>query len=323
MWGTPTEQPLKSLNAAYGVYVEFEKEAHIDTSGIEDRRGSQPAGSGLPTPSGGGGMGGGAVGGIVGALLVLVLGALGVSGNIPGLQATDNSSDNRALQEKCDATNPNRFAEADCRQAATFVDLRDYWRDAVPQQLGVAYSDPKFVLFSEAVNTGCGFATSQVGPFYCPADQKIYIDLGFYQDLTSQYGASGQFAQAYVLAHEFGHHIQYLTGVEKKVRQAQQRDRGNANAYSIALELQADCYAGVWTKNAAAPDGLITGVSEADLRSALSAAEAVGDDRIQEKTQGQVNPETWTHGSAQQRQDWFFRGYQTGDPRQCDTFATR
>jgi predicted metalloprotease len=305
-----------------GADVEFDKDAKIDTSGIEDQRGATPGGGGL----GGGKLGGG----LLGLVVVLVLGFLGLNGNLPGVSGlTDDtgdsgsftSSDSRALQEKCGPENPTRFEEADCRQSATFADLKSYWARATPDLLGAPYSPPRLVLFSGRVTTACGSATSAVGPFYCPGDQKIYIDLGFYRQLESQFGAPGEFAQAYVLAHEFGHHIQHLTGTEQTVRQAQQRNPSRANEYSIALELQADCYAGVWTKDAAGPGGLITAVSDADLKSALGAAGAVGDDRIQEQSGGRVNPETWTHGSAQQRETWFFTGYQTGDPRRCDTFS--
>lgn len=297
--------------------MDFDENAQIDTSQVEDVRGS----------GGGGGFGGGGMGfpipvggGIVGLLLAVVLGVVGVNGGIPGLNGGSNSADNRSLQEKCATTNRDRFKETECRQVATFEDLRAFWRTTAPDELGVEYADPRLVLFSGGVNTACGSASSAVGPFYCPGDQRIYIDLGFYDQLSSQFGAQGEFAQSYVIAHEFGHHIQYLTGAERQVRSAQQDDPGNANEYSIALELQADCYAGVWSKDAAGEDGLITGVSDDDLRSAMSAAEAVGDDRIQEKTQGQVNPETWTHGSSEQRQEWFFTGYQSGDARKCNTF---
>jgi predicted metalloprotease len=159
-----------------------------------------------------------------------------------------------------------------------------------------------------------------VGPFYCPGDHRIYIDLTFYDELAGRFGAPGEFAQAYVIAHEFGHHIQTITGTEQQVRRQQQRDQSRANQYAIAMELQADCYAGVWTKSASSPGGLVDTVGEQEIQEALRAAAAVGDDKIQEKTSGQVNPETWTHGSAEQRQQWFFRGYETGSPKACNTF---
>lgn len=303
--------------------MEFDKDAELDTSKVEDLRGSRGgrAGGGLgglPIPGGGKTLGGG----LVGLLLIVVLGALGITGTLPGTDGLTGESDNASLQERCAVSNTERFRNADCRQAFTFNDLRGYWKANLRSTLGVTYRDPTFVLFSDAVNTACGNATSAVGPFYCPGDEKIYIDLSFYNELANRFGAPGEFAQAYVIAHEFGHHIQTLTGISQQVRQLQEQRPSQANSYSIALELQADCYAGVWTKNASGPDGLVASVGETEIKQALQAAAAVGDDRIQEQS-GRVNPETWTHGSAEQRQQWFFQGYQTGNPRSCDTFSRR
>jgi predicted metalloprotease len=295
--------------------MDFDKNADIDTSQIDDLRGSGSAGGGGMIPGGGKTIGGG----VVGLILFIVLGLLGVNGNLPGMDS--GSGDNTQLQEKCARTNPDRFREADCRQALTFNDLRAYWKANLFPTLGAQYQEPRFAIFSQVVNTGCGQATSEVGPFYCPSDQRIYIDLTFYNELAGRFGAPGEFAQAYVIAHEFGHHIQTITGTEQQVRRQQQRDPGRANRYSIAMELQADCYAGVWTKAASAPGGLVDTVGEPEIKEALQAAAAVGDDRIQEKAGGQVNPETWTHGSAEQRQQWFFTGYQSGNPKSCNTFS--
>lgn len=301
--------------------MDFDENAELDTSQVDDVRGAGAgAGGGLPggIPGGGKTVGGG----VVGLILFIVLGLLGVNGNLPGLDSSGESSgDNRALAEKCAKTNPDRFREADCRQLATFNDLRAYWSENLFSTLGAQYREPRFVLFSQGVNTACGQATSAVGPFYCPGDNKIYIDLTFYNELANQFGAPGEFAQAYVIAHEFGHHIQTLTGTEREVRRLQQRDPGRANQYSVGMELQADCYAGVWTKAASGPDGLVGAVGEQEIQEALQAAAAVGDDKIQEKTSGQVNPETWTHGSAEQRQKWFFTGFQSGNPKSCNTFG--
>jgi uncharacterized protein len=301
--------------------MDFDKDAEIDTSQIDDLRGSGPA------AGGGGGMGGipggGKTigGGIVGLILFVLVGLLGGTGNLPSLDGGTSTGDNTELEQKCASANTDRFRDADCRQAATFNDLRAYWKANLFSTLGAQYVDPRFALFDGAVNTGCGHATSDVGPFYCPADQRIYIDLSFYDELATRFGAPGEFAQAYVIAHEFGHHIQTVTGTERQVRRAQQRDQGRANQYAIAMELQADCYAGVWTKAASSPGGLVDTVGEQEIQEALRAAAAVGDDKIQEKTSGQVNPETWTHGSAEQRQQWFFRGYETGNAKSCDTFS--
>ena len=166
------------------------------------------------------------------------------------------------------------------------------------------------------MQTGCGAASSQVGPFYCPADKQVYIDLGFFDELQSRFGAEGgPFAEAYVLAHEYGHHIQDLLGTLKRAQQGSGPEGG-----SVRTELQADCYAGVWA-NHAVETGLIESLTQADINSGIDAAGAVGDDRIQERTQGQVNPESWTHGSSEQRRRWFSKGYETGRPSQCNTFA--
>ena len=179
------------------------------------------------------------------------------------------------------------------------------------------YAPPKLVLFRNSTQSACGFAQSAMGPFYCPVDQKIYIDLGFYDELKSRFGADGDFAQAYVLAHEFGHHIQHLLGTDAQMRQAQSSDPSNANQYSIRLELQADCFAGVWANSTQKRNILSAG----DVEEARAAASAVGDDRIQQQTGQRVNVDAFTHGSAAQRTEWFGRGFQSGDPRTCDTFA--
>jgi predicted metalloprotease len=173
------------------------------------------------------------------------------------------------------------------------------------------------VLFRDGVQSACGFAEAATGPFYCPGDEKVYIDLGFYDELSSRFGAPGDFAQAYVLAHEIGHHVQRTLGIEGQVRQAQQARPGAANQYSVLLELQADCFAGIWGHSTARRDILDPG----DLEEGLGAAAAVGDDRIQGSARGRVNPETFTHGSSQQRMEWFQRGFQSGQPSACDTFA--
>lgn len=182
------------------------------------------------------------------------------------------------------------------------------------------------MFFTQAVATGCGSADSGVGPFYCPADRKVYIDLTFYRVLAEQLGAAGEFAQPYVLAHEYGHHVQTLLGIEAQVRRQQQRDPRNANELSVRMELQADCFAGAWARNAtstadATGQPLFTSISQRDIDQAIDAAEKIGDDAISKRANRPVNPDEFTHGTSEQRREWFTRGYQTGDPKQCDTFG--
>jgi predicted metalloprotease len=201
-------------------------------------------------------------------------------------------------------------------QFVSFVldDAQATWAKLLPGR----YRPAKLVLFREAVQSGCGTAESAMGPFYCPRDEKAYIDLGFYQDLRSRFGAKGgDFAQAYVLAHEIGHHVQKLSGIEAEVRKGQQERPGRANALSVRLELQADCFAGVWGHAASGRGLLETG----DTEEGLNAAAAIGDDRIQQMGGGRVSPEAWTHGSSEQRVDWFRRGLERGDADACDPFA--
>ena len=199
------------------------------------------------------------------------------------------------------------------------IDAQDYWARALPASFQTQYQPTQTVFFENGVNTGCGQASSQTGPFYCPLDNLVYIDLGFMQQLEEQLvGTTSDLAEQYIVAHEYGHHVQNLLGTNAQVHQAQQRDPSRANQYSVALELQADCYAGAWVGDAASR-GLLDSPDE--IREAVAAAEGVGDDRIQQSTQGRVDPESWTHGSAEQRQSWFLRGYNTIDPTQCDTFS--
>jgi uncharacterized protein len=199
----------------------------------------------------------------------------------------------------------------------TFVlnDTQNTWSQLLPQQ-GVPYRHAKLVLFRDAYDSACGMAQSATGPFYCPEDEKVYIDLGFYDELKQRFGAPGEFAEAYVLAHEIGHHVQKLLGIEGKMRQAQQQHPEAANQLSVALELQADCFAGVWGHSTQERNLL----DPSDVDSGLKAAAAVGDDRIQRMTRGTVNPETFTHGSSAQRTEWFQRGLQNGSITACNTF---
>ena len=193
---------------------------------------------------------------------------------------------------------------------AIMSSMEDTWKQILPQQSRARYRDPKLVLFTGQVSSACGYASAATGPFYCPGDEKLYLDFAFFDELRRQFRAPGDFAQAYVIAHEFGHHIQNLTGVMDQVQSA-----GRNNRLSVALELQADCYAGIWANVAAKQNRLETG----DTEEALRAASAVGDDMIQKRTQGYVVPDSFTHGSSQQRMQYFTKGFQSGDMRQCQT----
>jgi predicted metalloprotease len=217
------------------------------------------------------------------------------------------------------ATGPPAETTPEEEKLASFVafvldDAQNVWQ----QHMGTSYRPAKLVLFRDAVQSACGFAESATGPFYCPGDEKAYIDLGFYQELQQRFGAPGDFAQAYVLAHEIGHHVQNLLGTEAEVRRARTMRADQANELAVRLELQADCYAGVWGHSAARRDKLDPG----DVEEGMGAAAAVGDDRLQRMGGGRVVPESFTHGSSEQRQQWFRRGLQSGRPDDCDTFAS-
>jgi len=206
-------------------------------------------------------------------------------------------------------------------QFVSFVldDVQNTWTQILPEQTNTSYRHAKLVLFRDAIGSGCGGAQSATGPFYCPEDEKVYIDLGFFDELSRRFGAPGQFAQAYVLAHELGHHVQKLTGIEARVYRLQESDSREANPLSVKLELQADCLAGVWA-HTTQQRGLL---EKGDVESALGAASAVGDDRLQKETTGTVNPESFTHGTSQQRMRWFGAGLDSGTVAACNTFAGR
>jgi predicted metalloprotease len=208
-------------------------------------------------------------------------------------------------------------------KAGQFVDVIGTNIDDVWKSKMQGYTSPKVVLYDQGTGTGCGFGQSAMGPFYCPNDQTVYLDLSFWQEMENRLGASGaDFARAYVVAHEFGHHVQNLSGLSDKVQQAEQRagSQAAANKYSVALELQADCYAGVWAHNASSVSGGKVAPEAGDLEQGLKTANAIGDDTLQKKATGRVTPEGFTHGSSAQRVEWLNRGYQTGDPAVCDTF---
>ena len=281
------------------------------SSDLEDRRGVS-SGGGFRLPGGGTGLGIG--GAVVLLVLSLVFGqnffAILEEGGGPGTTAPGPSA----------PTAPSQPRPADEEELVDFVsfvldDVQDLWTQEF-RRLGREYQRAKFVLFTDAVRSGCGFAETTMGPFYCPADGKVYIDLGFYRELKQRFGAPGDFAQAYVITHEVGHHVQNLLGISDKVRERQQARPDTANLLSVRQELQADCLAGVWAHSTAERDLLEQG----DIQEGLGAAAAVGDDRIQRRTTGQTHPERWTHGSSQQRVAWFKRGLQRGSLRDCDTF---
>ena len=303
--------------------MELNENARVDTSQVEDQRGSGGGGlGGIPIPTGGG------RGGLIGTIVMIVLGLL-VGGGF-GVNALNNdgggdSGGTGTVQDKCGGDKPD-LSRQDCRNALYVNSIQNYWQTAYPQSFGKPYKQANTVFFSQAVNTGCGQADSGVGPFYCPPDGKVYIDLSFYDELLSRFGAKGEFAQPYVLAHEYGHHIQDLAGIEAQMRRAQERDPGNENKYSVMLELQADCLAGVYTHHATETkdsqgQAIFKSVTDEDIKQALDAAAAVGDDNIQKQSGGQIDESQFTHGSSAQRQQWFSRGFDTGDPKGCDTFG--
>jgi predicted metalloprotease len=270
---------------------------------VEDRRGI-----------GGGGIAVG--GGIIGVIVLLF--NLFTGGNVDPSQIPGVGDGQQTRQQS-----PQQNQAEDQLAQFTSVVLREtetVWQKVLPEQAGMQYQDPRLVLFTNSVQSACGGASSATGPFYCPGDKKIYIDLAFYNDLnnlTRRKGGSGDFAMAYVIAHEVGHHVQNLLGTSSKVaRLRQQLSKTEYNKYSVMLELQADFYAGLWAHYIQGKNLL----EEGDMEEALDAANAIGDDRLQKQSQGQVVPESFTHGSSAQRMKWFQKGYQTGDMRQGDTF---
>jgi predicted metalloprotease len=289
--------------------MSFNDNVQLDPSQVQDRRGM---GTGVKI---GGGIGGGLV------LLVALL--LGINPNmLGGLVDNGAGGQSQGTAPAC-TTGADADARLDCRITGTVNSLNAFWPGYL-KEYNVQYPRPEAVIFSGGTNTGCGAATSEVGPFYCPTDTTAYFDPGFFQELVDRFGSSGgPLAQEYVVAHEFGHHIQNLLG---DLQRAQQDPQGPESG-SVRTELQADCYAGLWAKYASTTPDPSTGqpylepLTQQDVNDALSAAASVGDDRIQKAATGRVSPEGWTHGSSEERQRWFSRGYQTGDIKQCDTFS--
>ena len=255
-------------------------------------------------------IGGGGIGAVVIALIFYLL--RGTPGGAPTQQQLPDQQAEQTSTAEAGADPQREFV------ATVLADTEDVWHDIFRSSVGRDYQEPKLVLFTDVTQSGCGIAQSAMGPFYCPLDHKVYIDLGFYRDLKERFGAPGDFAQAYVIAHEVGHHVQTLLGITDKVQQAMQRSsRTERNQISVMNELQADCYAGVWANHAQKMKNIL---EPGDVDEALNAASAIGDDRLQRETQGRVVPESFTHGSSAQRSRWFKQGFTSGDMNQCNTF---
>jgi predicted metalloprotease len=293
--------------------VRFRKGAKLDPGQVTDVRGRRVGGAG------GLAVGGGGIGVVVLIIYVLVSafsGGGGLGGQLGPLenQRVGEDSTPSQVSQEC-KTGEDANQREDCRIVAVVNSVQKFWGEVFTRS-GEQYQNVDTVFFTDQVNTGCGNATSQVGPFYCPADKLVYIDLGFFDELQ-QFGAKDTpFVEAYVIAHEYGHHVQDLLGVLNRIG----NDTEGPESRAVRSELQADCYAGVWAANAV-QTGLIVNLTQQDINDGLDAAAAIGDDRIQEKTQGQVSPETFTHGTSEQRRRWFSRGYETGKPAACDTFS--
>ncbi|WP_105630790.1 neutral zinc metallopeptidase [Cronobacter dublinensis] len=276
-----------------------------ESDNVEDRRNSSSpmtGGRGLRLPAGKGGL----------VLLVIVVVASYYGVDLTGLI----SGGAPVSQQTSRSISPNED-EAAKFTSVILATTEESWRQQF-QKMGRTYQDPKLVMYRGATRTGCGTGQSVMGPFYCPADSTVYIDLSFYDEMKQKLGADGDFAQGYVIAHEVGHHVQKLLGIEPKVRQLQQNaSQTEVNRLSVRLELQADCFAGVWG-NAMQKEGVL---ETGDLQEALNAAQAIGDDRLQQQSQGRVVPDSFTHGTSDQRYSWFKRGFDSGDPAQCNTFG--
>jgi uncharacterized protein len=306
-------------------YVDFEDDAQLDASQISDRRGA--AGGTGPASSGGGINAGSVVaaggifklagGGVVGLIAVvaflLISGTLG-GGSTQQVVPSAPASGAQNLAASC-RTGADADTKPECRIVAAVNSTQKYWTSALANNR-TPYRTAQTVFFSGRTQTGCGPATAATGPFYCPADETVYLDLGFFDQLRQDFGAQGgAFAESYVIAHEYGHHVQHILGYDTLVG----RDRQGPASGSVRLELQADCFAGVWARNAVRT-GVVASLTQADIDDGLNAASVIGDDRIQAASGGRVTPESFTHGTSAQRQKWLSTGYTTGDPARCDTW---
>jgi uncharacterized protein len=319
--------------------MEFDNNAQLDASQVDDLRSSGGGSYSGASTGGMGGMGGGMGGGggmglprvggglglliTVGILLFKMFAGGGASSlqTLPSAQGGGQiqapAGDNSNIAESC-KTGADANANRDCALVATINSVQKFWVAEFPRQ-NLRYQPAKTRFFRDQVSTGCGPAEAAMGPFYCPGDQYVYLDLGFFDEFKTKFGATGgAFAEAYVLAHEYGHHVQDLLGTSAQVERA--GDKTGPESASVRLELQADCYAGVWTSQAVG-DGFIKNLTEADIAAGIDAATKVGDDYIQKKFQGRVNRESWTHGSSAQRVNWFKNGLTRGNMNDCDTFS--
>lgn len=270
------------------------------STNVEDRRGMQ-----VSAPVVGGGIGF--------VVLALIATFLGVD---PAILLEQSTPTNGPYSDSSQANSPTSDRQTEF-VSVVLADTEDTWHELF-RQMGRTYVEPRLVLFSDAVESACGYARAATGPFYCPRDEKLYIDLSFYQDLQNRYQAPGDFAQAYVIAHEVGHHVQNLLGISDRVQALQSRvSQPEANQLSVRLELQADCFAGIWANQAQRSRQIL---EAGDIEEGLNAASSIGDDRLQSQSRGYVVPESFTHGSSAQRVRWFKRGIQTGEPAQCNTF---
>jgi uncharacterized protein len=283
-------------------------EGNRESSNVQDMRGS---GGG-----GGFGIGGGAIG--IGTIVVALIGGA-VLGVNPLTRLGILTGGGGPAPQVQNAPAPPASDQAAKFVSTVLADTEDVWKELF-RQGGATYQEPKLVLFRGAVRTACGAGQAQMGPFYCPADQKIYIDLSFYDTLKNRLGAPGDFAQAYVIAHEVGHHVQHVLGITQRVEQARARGGAQANAASVRLELQADCFAGVWGHHAQRARNIL---EQGDIEEAMNAAEKIGDDALQSASGRAVVPDSFTHGSSAQRKRWFETGLKTGSVQACDTFAAR